>query len=298
MAAFKKATKTQSRLRMALMGPAGSGKTYSALTIGQHLGSKIAVIDTERGSASKYADLFEFDVLELDHHSPQEYIAAIQAAAKEGYDLLIIDSLSHAWSGRGGALELVDSAAARSKSGNSFMAWRDVTPLHNQLVDAILAAPMHIVVTMRTKTEYIQERDERTGKTMPKKIGMAPIQRDGMEYEFDVVGELDLDNTLVVSKTRCSALRGAVIREPGANLASILHTWLTSGAPRGDKPQTVDEARTRFFAAFGEELGGHTWRHVLGLVDLPDLEPDTIEGWMNVGKTVRKAISERMETAA
>src|SRR5690606_34635021 len=110
MSGFKKATKSQAKLRMAITGPSGSGKTYTALSVGTPLG-RIAVIDTERGSASKYADLFDFDVLELTEYNPRNYIEAIRAACAGGYDVLIIDSLSHAWSGQGGVLELVDRAA-------------------------------------------------------------------------------------------------------------------------------------------------------------------------------------------
>lgn len=231
MATFRKATKQQAKLRMALIGPSGSGKTYTALRIASHLGERVAVIDTERGSASKYADKFEFDVLELDSFHPQRYIEGIQAAEAEGYDVLIIDSLSHAWSGKDGALELVDKAAKRMQSSNTFAAWRDVTPLHNALVDAMLQSRLHLIVTMRAKTEYIVEKDERTGKSVPRKVGLAPIQRDGLEYEFDVVADMDLDNTLIVSKSRCEALSGAVIPKPGEEVADTLKAWLTDGAP-------------------------------------------------------------------
>ncbi len=149
---FKKATKKDSKLRLGLMGPAGSGKTYTALAVAKHFGGRVAVIDSEHGSASKYADLFDFDVLELASFSPNDYTNAIKAA--EGYDVLIIDSLSHAWSGKNGALELVDKAAARSKSGNSFAAWREVTPLHNQMVEAIMEAKLHLIATLRSNGLY------------------------------------------------------------------------------------------------------------------------------------------------
>ena len=130
---FKKASKSQSRLRLGLVGVSGSGKTFSALAIGSalaaHYDGRVALIDTEHGSASKYADRFSFDVLELVDFNPKNYIDAIKAAS-DYYDVLIIDSLSHAWSGSGGVLEMVDNAAKRSQSNNSFTAWRDVTPLH------------------------------------------------------------------------------------------------------------------------------------------------------------------------
>jgi len=226
---FKKAVKSQAKARIGLIGPSGSGKTYTALNLAKYMGGKTAVIDTEHGSASLYADKFDFDTLILDNFHPQNYIDAIKAAGEAGYDNLVIDSLSHAWSGEGGALELVDKAAARSKSGNTYVAWREVTPLHNQLIEAMLSSPCHIIATMRSKMEYVQQKDD-NGKVQIKKVGMAPIQRDGMEYEFTIVGDLDIDHNFVVSKTRCDLLDGAVIRKPGKELADTIMAWLSDGA--------------------------------------------------------------------
>ena len=225
---FKKAIKSQSKLRLALIGASGSGKTFSALSIASNLTQNIAVIDTEHGSASKYADKFNFDVLELSSFHPQQYINAIQAASNAGYEVLIIDSLSHAWMGKDGALEQVDRIAKRSQTGNSFAAWRDVTPLHNQLVEAIVSSKCHLIATMRAKTEYVLEPNEK-GKMAPRKVGMAPVQRDGLEYEFDVVADLDLDHNFIVSKSRCFELSNQVINKPGQNVADILKNWLYSG---------------------------------------------------------------------
>lgn len=249
---FKKATKTQARLRLALIGPSGSGKTYSALAIAKHLGDRVAVIDTERGSASKYADLFSFDALELDTFAPTTYVEAIHAAEAAGYDVLIIDSLSHAWMGKEGALEQVDRAAKRSQSNNSYTAWRDVTPMHNALIDAILQSACHIIVTMRAKTEYVLEENER-GKKVPRKVGMAPVQRDGMEYEFDVVGDMNQENDLIISKTRCPALTGQVINKPGEQIAKTLKVWLSDGAPApvpAPRPAGIDILKSMYPASF------------------------------------------------
>ena len=236
MSLFKKATKEKSKLRMAIIAPSGGGKTYTALAIATAMGKRIAVIDTERGSAAKYSKEFAFDVLELESFSPTNYIMSIKAAEAEGYDVLIIDSLSHAWNGKDGALEQVDKAKSRSQSGNSFTAWRDVTPLHNKMIDTIIGAKMHILATMRAKTEYVMEKDETTGKVKPRKIGIAPVQRDGMEYEFDVVATMNMDNQLIVDKTRCSVLNGAVIAKPGAYLAKVLNDWLSDGVEPQPKP--------------------------------------------------------------
>lgn len=227
---FKRATKAQAKLRLALIGPPGSGKTYSALQIATNLGQRVGVTDTEHGSASKYADLFAFEALELNSFHPKTYIDAIHTAERAGFDVLIIDSLSHAWTGKDGALEQVDKVTARSKSNNSFAAWREVTPLHNELVEALVGCKLHLIVTMRSKVEWVLEEDER-GKKVPRKVGMAPVQRDGLEYEFDVCGDLDQSNRLVVSKSRCPALSGGVFTRPGKDIADVLRTWLDSGEP-------------------------------------------------------------------
>lgn len=241
MTIFTKATKRQSKLRMAVVGPSGSGKTYTSLLVGTVLanGGRVAVIDTERGSASKYAHRFEFDVLELDSFEPENYIRAIEAAEAAGYDVLIIDSLSHAWAGTGGILEFVDTETLKSKSRNAYTdGWRKATPKHNALVEAMLQSRVHLIATMRSKTEYVIDEDDK-GRKAPRKIGMQPVQRDGLEYEFDVVGDMDLDNNYVVSKTRCEDLTGKMFARPGKDLAEILRAWLSDGAieaPRAHRP--------------------------------------------------------------
>ena len=238
---FKPATKSQARLRLGLLGPAGAGKTYSALRIASVLGTRIAVIDTEHGSASKYANepgMPPFDVLELDTFSPQTYIDALKAAEQAGYEVCIVDSLSHAWMGKDGALEMVDKAAKRSGSGNSYTAWRDVTPIHNAMVEALLQSRCHLIVTLRVKMEYVLETNAQ-GKQVPRKVGLAPIQREGLEYTFDVVADLDLDHTLIVTKTRCSTLNQAIISNPGSEFGEHLKAWLTDGAPMPEPSQAA-----------------------------------------------------------
>lgn len=246
MIQFKKATKHQAKLRLALIGLAGSGKTYSALAIGTSLveGGRVALIDTERGSASLYADKFSFDTLDLESHSPDSYVEAIEAAEEAGYDVIVIDSLSHAWAGKDGALEQVDKIAKREGKSNNFTAWRDVTPKHNKLVDAIISCKAHVVVTMRSKMEYSLEKDDK-GKSSVKKIGLAPIQREGLDYEMTVVGDMNLDHTLVITKSRClgAVEVGEVIERPGEKIALKLRAWLNSGAvPEVKAAPVVDTA--------------------------------------------------------
>lgn len=227
---FHKATKHQSKARIAIDGPSGSGKTYTALTAATALaaGSRIAVIDTERGSASLYSDTFTFDVLELDSFSPETYTEAIHAAERGGYAVIVIDSLSHAWDGEGGALDLADNAAKRQKTPNSFTAWKEVTPLHRRMVDALLGSPVHIIATMRSKMEYVQEKDS-TGRTVIRKIGLAPVQRAGIEYEFTLVGDMDLEHNLVITKSRCPALADAVEHKPSMDFFIKFYSWLNDG---------------------------------------------------------------------
>jgi len=237
---FTPATKKQSKLRLAIIGPSGSGKTYSALGIATGLasGGKIAVVDTERGSASLYADLFKFDVMTLDSFSPLSYVEAIAEAEKGGYSVIVVDSLSHAWASKDGALEMVDRAAARSQSKNQWAAWRDVTPIHNKMVDAIIECKAHIICTMRSKMEYVMEKDDK-GKTSIRKIGLQPIQREGLDYEFTLCGDIDQEHKFVISKSRCPAFADAVIEKPGAQFAKQLLMWLNDGAPEKAEQKTL-----------------------------------------------------------
>lgn len=240
---FKPASRTQSRLRLTIDGPAGAGKTYTALRFAHALanGRPIAFIDTERGSASKYVGevqdgiTWAFDVVELQSFSPDTYTEAIEAAGRAGYVVTVIDSLSHAWEGKGGALEIKDRVG-----GNQYTAWRQVTPMHNRMIDAMLQSPGHIITTMRSRIEYVQDVDDRGKVLGVRKIGMAPIQRPGLEYEFDVVCDMDWAHILTVSKSRCSALQDAKREKPGADFLVPLMDWLTVGAPSGPRP-SVDE---------------------------------------------------------
>lgn len=239
MSMFQRATRKNLKLRMALMGPSGSGKTYTALKLARGLAGpdgRIAVMDTEHRSAEAYAgDVTEFDTIAPESFSVETYIDIIEAAGREEYDVLVIDSLSHAWAGKDGLLEFVDQEKRKNRGGNDFTAWRNATPKHNQLIEAMLACRCHLIVTMRTKTEYVLEKNDR-GKMVPRKIGLAPVQRDGLEYEFTVVGDIDLDHNLVISKTRCSAIADKVYTKPDEKLSLTLKAWLDSGDPAIEEP--------------------------------------------------------------
>ena len=225
---FKKATKSSARLRAALFGPSGAGKTFTALRIAAGLGGPIAVIDTERGSASKYADRFGFDVLDLEHAAIPSYEGAIEAAARAGYPVLVVDSLSHGWQE---LLQEVDRLAAAKYRGNTWSAWSEGTPKQRALVDAILSYPGHIIATMRSKTEWSVEANGK-GKQAPVRVGLAPEQGKGIEYEFDLLLELSPDHIGHVIKDRTGKFQDALLDKPGEDVGRALASWL-SGPRQG-----------------------------------------------------------------
>jgi energy-coupling factor transporter ATP-binding protein EcfA2 len=230
---FAKAIKYESKGRVALVGPAGSGKSFTMLTLARLLAGpegKIAAIDTEQGSLSKYADLFEFDVAPLKTFSPDSFMEALQAAEQGGYAVFCCDSLSHFWMGKDGALEFVDNAAKRSSSRDGMSGWKEFRPYEREMIDAMVGSSCHVICTMRTKTDY-QETTDASGKKKRVKVGLAPVQRDGLEYEFDLVGLMDDDNTFIVDKTRCSALNGKTINKPAAKDFLPFKTWLAGATP-------------------------------------------------------------------
>lgn len=244
---FEKAVRRKAKLRLALSGPSGSGKTLSALLLAKGIGGRIAVIDTERASASLYAesvnigngrkiDTPEFDSLNLSApYSPERYIDAINTAADAGYNVLIIDSITHEWSGVGGCIELVDDIAKARFRGNSWSAWSEVTPRHRAFVDAILQSPIHVIVTMRSKTETAQQENQNGKKTVVK-LGMKAEQRDGFEYEMSAVLDLTHEGHFATAtKDRTGLFMGqdpvVITHETGVRLLE----WLEHGA---DEPKT------------------------------------------------------------
>lgn len=238
---FRPATRRRTLLRLAISGPSGSGKTYTGLRVGTLLadttpaGFGLAVIDTEHGSAEKYADQFEFEHLVLSSYDPRHYIEAINAAAAaRRFSVLLIDSLSHAWQGTGGILDKVDRYSS-SHRGDSFGGWRETRPLQRDLVEALLSAPLHVIVTMRTKQAYAMEPDER-GRNQVRKLGLKPEQADGIEYEFDIAGEIDVEHHLTISKSRASKIDGRVFAFPGPEFVADLVEWIGSRPPEAAPP--------------------------------------------------------------
>lgn len=244
---IRKAERRKARLRLGISAPSGAGKTYSSLLIAYGITgdwSKVGLIDTENGSGDLYAHLGEYMVLTLEApFSPDRYIEAIKAFEDAGVDVIIIDSLSHAWAGEGGVLDIQAAITAASRSGNSWSAWREVTPKHNALVNAMLQSKCHIIATMRTKTEYVVEEDEK-GKKAPKKVGLAPIQRDGMEYEFTVMLDLSPNHIASASKDRTGLFDGQYFK-PDIETGKMLAKWLETGA-EVVKPETLEEIKSKW----------------------------------------------------
>lgn len=208
---IRKAERSQSKLRIGLAGPSGAGKTMSALKLARGIAGstgKILMIDTERGSGDLYAHITNYDIISLTPpYAPKNYVQAIEAGEDAGYDVVIIDSLSHAWSDEGGLLDQADKLSA---GGNRFTAWASLTPQHRTLVNGMLNSDAHIIATVRSKQEYAMERDEKTGKSSVKKLGMAPVQRDGMEYEFTVFMDIEQNHNAHTSKDRTDLFRDEV----------------------------------------------------------------------------------------
>ncbi|MBK1733641.1 AAA family ATPase, partial [Thiococcus pfennigii] len=231
--AFRAATKAAAKLRAALFGPSGSGKTYSALAIASGLGQRVAVIDTEHGSASKYADRFAFDVLDLADARIENYTAAIAAAGAAGYDVLICDSLSHPWQE---LLDEVDRITLSSRhKGNKWSAWSEGTPKQRALVEAILSYPGHVIATMRSKTEWAVEQGS-GAKSKPVRVGLAPEQGKGIEYEFDLLLEINQAHAAECIKDRTGRFQDRVIDRPGAEFGRELAAWLADGEAPPPRP--------------------------------------------------------------
>lgn len=258
---LRKATRKQAKIKLALQGPSGSGKTYSALLLASGMTnySKIAVIDTENHSADLYAHLGEYNVLQLSKpFTPERYITAIETCEEAGMEVLIIDSITHEWDGVGGILDLHGNM-----SGNSFTNWAKMTPRHNAFVQKILESPCHIISTIRTKQEYVLS--EKNGKQVPEKVGLKGITRDGMDYEFTIVFDLDIKHNAATSKDRSGLFadkpEAIITPEYGKRILQ----WCNAGTSLNQvkemvqKATTVEELRNilKTFPEFRSEIEPH-----------------------------------------
>ena len=275
---FSKATKCQSKLRAALFGPSGAGKTYSALRIANGMGGRIAVIDTEHGSASKYADKFDFDVCELTgKQDVGAYIEAINTAGKAGYGVLLIDSMTHGWRE---LLEEIDRLARTKYRGNTWSAWSEGTPKQHEFVNALLEYPGHIIATIRSKTEWTTEQG-RNGKSAPVRVGLAPEQGKGIEYEFDLLLELSTEHIATVIKDRTGKFQDQTIDKPGEDFGKALVAWLSEGADSAvpDEPPPGDSA-----SKFETEITGPDPQHIQdfnAMVEKHNIQSETIVKWLS-----------------
>lgn len=255
MIQVRKAEKKQTKLKIGFAGPPGSGKTYTMLELARHIAplDKVLILDTEHGSAEKYSDLFPgWDTVQPSRYDPLECIEIIEYAEKNGYDVLGIDSLSHYWSGAGGALEKVGGASAN---------WKTVTPQWERMIDKIVSTRLHVISTMRAKMAYSFEKNDR-GKVEPQRIGIQPVIRDDVEYVFDVYGLLDASNQLTIVKSRAPkhvAVNSAWPR-PGRELAERLLAWCSEGSE--DRFVLSADARAKFNALI-EKLGSEAAGKVL-----------------------------------
>jgi len=221
---LQKATRKRAKIKMALQGPSGSGKTYSALLIAFGLCedfSKVAVIDTEHHSAELYAHLGGFQVLNLSGpFTPEKYIQALDVCQKAGMEVVIIDSVTHEWEN---LLEYHSSL-----QGNSFTNWAKVTPRHSGFIKKILQAPFHVISTVRTKQDYVL--NEKNGRMIPEKVGLKSVQREGLDYEWTLVFDLDMKNNAIASKDRTGLFFGKPETKVSMDIGKQILEWCQSGS--------------------------------------------------------------------
>lgn len=221
---LRQSERKQAKIKMALQGSAGSGKTYSSLLLAKGLTngdfSKVAIIDTENGSADLYAHLGDFNVLSLKPpFTPQQYADAITVCEKAGMEVIIIDSTSHCWD------YLLDYHS--SLAGNSFTNWAKIKPLERLFVDKILQSPAHIIATMRTKQDYVL--NQKDGKMVPEKVGLKAVQRDGLDYEFTLVFDVDIKHFATASKDRTELFMGKPEFKISEETGGIILEWCSQG---------------------------------------------------------------------
>jgi hypothetical protein len=229
---LRRATRKKAKIRLGLSAVSGGGKTYSAILIAKGLCgdlSKVAIIDTENGSADLYAHMGPYNVLPLTPpYAPEKYIEAIHACEKAGMEVIIIDSITHEWDGKGGCLEIVDQITQGSASKNSYTAWGKVTPRHQAFIDSMLHATTHVITTVRRKQDYEMSKDH-NGKVKVEKSGLREITRDGWEYELTVNLQLDTSHLALASKDRTGLFMGKPEFVPSEQTGKTIAAWCEEG---------------------------------------------------------------------
>jgi hypothetical protein len=270
MSSFKKAQRKQVKLKLALTGPSHAGKTFSALKIAKGMGGRIAVIDTENGSASLYSDtpgMPEYDTCELGPpFTSDRYMKAIDDAVKAGYDILIIDSISHQWNGEGGIIDRKDKEMIAKPGANSYALWSKYTPEHERFKQKILQAPIHIIATMRSKMEYVLEVNEK-GRQAPKKFGMAPIQRDGFEYDFTIMFDLTIEKHIATATKDRTGLFDEKFLLLDETVGTEIINWINSGAQYIPDPD------------FDFTMGQHEWTKIKELSSAAKMTMDDVKAY-------------------
>lgn len=238
---LQKAERKNAKIKMALQGPSGSGKTYSALLLAYGLcgnWDKIAVIDTENHSSELYAHLGSYNVLSIhEPFTPERYIDALTICETEGMEVIIIDSISHEWEGSGGILE-----THGNMSGNSFTNWSKLTPRHNGFINAIIQSPCHVIGTIRTKQDYVLS--EKNGKMVPEKVGLKGVTRDGIDYEFTLVFDLDIKHTATANKDRTGLFMDKIPHIPSINDGVRIKNWCEAGNLEGQILAAIEQCKS------------------------------------------------------
>jgi hypothetical protein len=233
---LRKTNRSHAKIRLAIQGPSRSGKTYSSLLLAHGLcndWNKIAVIDTENKSADLYSHLGDYNVITLTApFTPERYAEALDKCENSGMEVIIIDSLSHEWEGDGGILDTHAQMA-----GNSFTNWSKITPRHNALVQRILNSNTHVIATVRSKQDYVLT--ERNGKQVPEKVGMKGIQRDGLEYDFTIVFELDISNYAKCTKDRTQQFSKNIPYKIDEKIGELIKKWFLVIKPENDRNLNV-----------------------------------------------------------
>ena len=237
---LQQATRQQARIRLGIQGPSGSGKTLGALQVAYGLcadWTKIGVIDTEYGSASLYSHLGAYNVLSLSApFSPEKYIDAIHICEAAGMEVIILDSISQCWEGSGGILDIHNAM-----TGNSFANWGKVTPRHNAFVQTILQSPCHVLVTIRSKQDYVLT--DKNGKMVPEKVGLKGIQRDGIEYELTTLFEVDIKHNVTATKDRTSVFSGKPEFKLSPIIGQRLLDWCNQGVPSNLNTELIQKIK-------------------------------------------------------
>ncbi|MCW8101640.1 AAA family ATPase [Streptomyces tauricus] len=241
MPEFRPAVKESRPVRLAFEGPSGSGRTLTALLVAAALGEPIALIDTERGMAAKYADRVPFHTQEFTNYDPTSLFSALARAAVRDYPVLVVDTYSAFWSGAGGMLDKVDGEA-RAGYGGTNAGWSKHRPMERAVTEALAAYPGHIVVTLRARTDTVIETDTR-GRQYARRISVRPEQRADIEYDFDAVGTLGPVATVYFGKSRIPALAGEVIDQPGEDLGRTILAWANDGVPNWPQRSFIERAR-------------------------------------------------------